>query len=137
MGRVFTGLRAPSTWGTYLRSFTHGHVQQLDAISTRVLAGLTTQVAGLIAGAENPEGVASIDVDDTIREVHGYAKQGAADGYTKVCGLNAQLAISDPRPGRLGLLRTRVRWHRATTWGLVQRDRPDDRDREGRDHQHR
>ena len=30
MGRLFGGVRAPSTLGTFLRSFTHGHVQQLD-----------------------------------------------------------------------------------------------------------
>ena len=30
MGRIFGGVRAPSTLGTFLRSFTHGHVQQLD-----------------------------------------------------------------------------------------------------------
>jgi len=93
MDRLFNGLRAPSTLGTYLRSFTHGHVQQLDAVGTRVLAGLTTQVPGLIAGAQEPDGLALIDVDDTIREVHGYAKQGAAYGYSKVRGLNAQLAV--------------------------------------------
>jgi len=32
-------------------------------------------------------------VDDTIRETHGYHKQGAAYGYSKVKGLNAQVAI--------------------------------------------
>jgi hypothetical protein len=93
MARVFGGLRAPSTLGTYLRAFTHGHVQQLDAVGTRVLAGLTEQVPGLIVGAEHAEGLAFLDVDDTIREVHGYAKQGAAYGYSKVRGLNAQLTV--------------------------------------------
>jgi len=97
MGRLFGGVRAPSTLGTYLRAFTHGHVQQLDAVGRLVLAGLTEQVPGLIAGAEHPEGLAFLDVDDTIREVHGYAKQGAAYGYSKVRGLNAQLAaLSTP-----------------------------------------
>lgn len=38
MARLFGGLRAPSTYGTFLRSFTHGHVQQLDAVSSRLLA---------------------------------------------------------------------------------------------------
>ncbi len=33
-----------------------------------------------------------VDVDDTIIEVHGYAKQGAGFGYSKVRGLNALLA---------------------------------------------
>jgi len=35
MGRLFDGVRAPSTLGTFLRSFTHGHVQQLDAVAGR------------------------------------------------------------------------------------------------------
>ena len=38
-----------------------------------------------------------VDVDDTIIEVHGHAKQGSGYGYTKVRGLNAQLAtVSTP-----------------------------------------
>ena len=43
MGTVFDGVRAPSTLGTFLRSFTHGHVQQLDAVASRVLAGLAAR----------------------------------------------------------------------------------------------
>ena len=35
-----------------------------------------------------------VDVDDTIIEVHGYAKQGAGFGYTRVRGLNALLATA-------------------------------------------
>jgi hypothetical protein len=96
MGKLFTGVRAPSTLGTFLRSFTHGHVQQLDKINTGLLAGLTTWVPGLLAGGQ-ADGIAFLDVDDTVREVHGYAKQGAAFGYSKVRGLNIQLAtISTP-----------------------------------------
>src|SRR3954466_7500199 len=75
MGRLFGGVRAPSTLGTFLRCFTHGHVQQLDAAGRRLLAGLAGRVPGLLAGAGQ---LAFVDVDDTIREVHGYAKQGAA-----------------------------------------------------------
>ena len=94
MGRLFTGVRAPSTLGTFLRTFTHGHVQQLDAVGRRLLAGLAGRVPGLLAGA-GP--IAFVDVDDTIREVHGYAKQGAAYGYSRVRGLNVQLAtVSTP-----------------------------------------
>jgi hypothetical protein len=73
-GRVFSGVRAPSTLGTFLRCFTHGHVQQLDGAGRRLLAGLAAWVPGLLGGGE----VAFVDVDDTIREVHGYAKQAAA-----------------------------------------------------------
>jgi Transposase DDE domain group 1 len=96
MGRLFGGIRAPSTLGTYLRSFTHGHVQQLDAVSSRLLAGLALKAPGLLAGA-GQGGIAFLDVDDSIREVHGYAKQGAAYGYSGVRGLNFQIAtLSTP-----------------------------------------
>jgi len=91
MGRLFAGVRAPSTLGTYLRSFTHGHVQQLDAVAGRVLAGLAEQVPSLLAGGE---ATVFLDVDDTIREVHGHAKQGAEFGYSGVRGLNAQVAAA-------------------------------------------
>jgi len=55
--------RAPSTLGTHLRAFTHGHVQQLDQVGARVLAGLADQVPGLITGAEKADGIAFLDVD--------------------------------------------------------------------------
>ena len=92
MSRVFTGVRAPSTLGTFLRSFRFGHVRQLDAVASRTLAGLAAAVPRLLAGATDPGGLAFLDIDDTIREVHGYAKQGAAYGYSGVKGLNAQVA---------------------------------------------
>lgn len=96
MGRLFAGVRAPSTLGSFLRSFSHGHVQQLDKMSGAVLAGLAGRLPGMLAGS-GPEGIAFVDVDDTVREVHGYAKQAAAYGYTGVRGLNLQLAtISTP-----------------------------------------
>lgn len=90
MTKVFGGVKAPSTYGTFLRSFTFGHVRQLDAVHSRMLAGLAAVAPRLLAGTE---AMAFVDVDDTIREVHGYAKQGAAYGYSKVKGLNAQVAV--------------------------------------------
>jgi hypothetical protein len=61
---------------------------------SRTLAGLATAAPRLLAGTE---ALAFIDIDDTIREVHGYAKQGAAYGYSGVKGLNAQIAaLSSP-----------------------------------------
>ncbi len=36
MRRLFTGVRAPSTLGTFLRTFTFGHVRQLDAVAFAV-----------------------------------------------------------------------------------------------------
>ncbi len=94
MARVFGGVRAPSTYGTFLRAFTIGHVRQLDAVASRTLAGLSALAPRLLAGTE---AMAFIDIDDTIREVHGYAKQGAAYGYSGVKGVNAQIAaLSSP-----------------------------------------
>jgi Transposase DDE domain group 1 len=89
MGRVFTGCYAPSTLGSFLRSFTFGHVRQLDGVATRFLAGLAAR-APLLPGA----GPVLVDLDDTVVQVHGYAKQGAGFGYSKVRGLNALLATA-------------------------------------------
>ena len=41
MGRVFDRAYAPSTLGSFLRSFTFGHVRQLDAVASRFLTNLT------------------------------------------------------------------------------------------------
>jgi hypothetical protein len=89
MDRLFTGVRAPSTLGTFLRTFTFGHVRQLDAVASRLLVNLSTH-APLLPGADE---LAYIDVDDTVRATHGYAKQGSGRGYTGVKGLNALIAI--------------------------------------------
>ena len=89
MDRLFTGIRAPSTLGTFLRTFTFGHVRQLDAVASRFLAALAKN-APLLPGADQ---CVYIDIDDTIKATHGYAKQGAGFGYTGVKGLNALLAI--------------------------------------------
>ena len=89
MNRLFTGVRAPSTLDTFLRSFTFGHVRQLDAVASRFLIALAKN-APLLPGAD--QGV-YLDIDDTIKATHGYAKQGAGYGYSGVKGLNALLAI--------------------------------------------
>ncbi len=89
MERLFEGVRAPSTLGTFLRSFTFGHVRQLDAVASRLLINLAGQVPVLPGAAE----LAYVDVDDTLRQTYGYAKQGAGRGYTGVKGLNALLAV--------------------------------------------
>ncbi len=75
---------APSTLGTFLRAFSFGHVRQLEAVNdvTRQRAwAMTTAPGGLV-----------IDVDSTICEVVGKAKQGAGYGYTKCLGYHPLLA---------------------------------------------
>lgn len=90
MNRVFARAYAPSTLGSFLRTFTFGHVRQLDAVASRFLARLSEQAP--LLGDETE--VVLVDVDDTIIEVHGYAKQGAGFGYSGVRGLNALLATA-------------------------------------------
>jgi hypothetical protein len=89
MGRLFGQVRAPSTLGTFLRLFTFGHVRQLDAVAARLLARLAAATP-VLAGAAD---VVYLDLDDTVRQSYGYAKQGAGRGYTKVNGLHALLAV--------------------------------------------
>ena len=90
MKRLFTACYAPSTLGSFLRSFTFGHVRQLDAVASRFLASLAGRAP--LLGAPAASDFVFVDVDDTIIEVHGYAKQGSGYGYSGVRGLNALLA---------------------------------------------
>ena len=76
---VFDQIRAPSTLGTFLRAFTHGHVQQLNAVLRQALIALMER-APLLPGAQE---VVFVDLDSTHRQVYGYAKQGAAVGRLK------------------------------------------------------
>jgi hypothetical protein len=89
MGRLFAEVRAPSTLGTFLRTFTFGHVRQLDAVAARLLVNLAGHTP-LLPGAGE---LAYIDIDDTVRQTYGYAKAGAGRGYTGTKGLNALVAI--------------------------------------------
>ena len=84
--RVVGAVRAPSTVGTFLRSFTHGHALQLARVNRELLRRLIGEVPALVG---TPGGLVMVDMDDTIREVHGYAKQAAAFGYSGIRGLNA------------------------------------------------
>jgi hypothetical protein len=90
MGKLFTSCYAPSTLGSFLRSFTFGHVRQLDAVASRVLVNLAGEAP--IIPAPGDGGLIFVDVDDTIIEVHGHQKQGAGFGYSGVRGINALLA---------------------------------------------
>ena len=86
--QVVLGFRvmAPSTLGTFLRAFTFGHIRQLD----RVIAETIGRAWALGAGPGDAPLV--IDMDSTICEVHGHAKQGAAYGYTRTLGYHPILA---------------------------------------------
>jgi hypothetical protein len=105
MTRLFTGVRASSTLGTFLRAFRFGHVRQLDAVAARFLAGLARRSPLITAG----EDVTYVDVDDTMRATFGYAKQGTGYGYTGVKGLNALLATVSTASSAPVIVATRLR----------------------------
>ena len=82
MPGLFGGIRAPSTLGSFLRSFTWGNVLQLQKAHREFLAELAAR-APLLPGA----GVlAFVDIDSQQKRVYGHAKQGAAFGHTKIQG---------------------------------------------------
>ena len=76
---------APSTLGTFLRSFTFGHVRQLEAFNGQALQ--RAWATGI-----KPSGAVVIDIDSTICEVVGKHKQGAGYGYTHKLGYHPLLA---------------------------------------------
>jgi hypothetical protein len=82
-------IKAASTLGTFLRSFRWGHVRQLDAVSRELLA------RAWAAGAGPGAGPLTIDLDSTICETYGLAKEGALHhGYTGVRGYHPLLAVA-------------------------------------------
>ncbi len=82
-------VKAPSTLGTFLRSFRWGHVRQLDRVSRELLA------RAWAAGAGPGDAPFTIDLDSTICETYGLAKEGARHhGYTGKRGYHPLLAIA-------------------------------------------
>ena len=82
MPGLFGGIRAPSTLGSFLRSFTWGNVLQLEKVSRLMLAELAGRTP-LLPGADV---LAFLDIDSMQKRVYGRHKQGAAFGHTKIQG---------------------------------------------------
>ena len=74
MGVLFGGLRAASTLGSFLRSFTWENVLQLPKVHREFLAELARRTP-LLPGADV---LAFLDTDSQQKRVYGHAKQGAA-----------------------------------------------------------
>ena len=98
-------VKAPSTLGTSLRSFRWGHVRQLDRVSRELLARA--------ARAGPRDWPLTIDLDSTICETYGLAKEGARHhGYTGQRGYHPLLAVA---AGTGDVLMARLREGRANT----------------------
>ena len=106
-GAIGCVVKAPSTLGTFLRSFRWGHVRQLDRVSRELLA------RAWAAGAGPGDGPLTIDLDSTICETCGLAKEGARrHGYTGQRGYHPLLAVA---AGTGDVLMVRLREGRANT----------------------
>ena len=100
-------IKAPSTLGTFLRSVRWGHVRQLDRVSRELLA------RAWATGAGPGDGPLTIDLDSTICETYGLAKEGARHhGYTGKRGYHPLLAVA---AGTGDVLMCRLREGRANT----------------------
>ena len=100
-------VKAPSTLGTFLRSFRWGHVRQLDRVSRELLA------RAWAAGAGPGDAPLTIDLDSTICETYGLDKEGARHhGYTGKRGYHPLLAVA---AGTGDVLMSRLREGRANT----------------------
>ena len=100
-------VKAPSTLGTFLRSFRWGHARQLDRVSREVLA----RAWG--AGAGPGDEPLTIDLDSTVCETYGLAKEGAQrHNYAGQRGYHPLLAVA---AGTGDVLMARLRRGRANT----------------------
>jgi hypothetical protein len=118
MAEVFGGIRAPSTLGSFLRSFTWGNVRQLDAVARRFLSALAAGTP-LLPGAAV---LAFIDMDSMQKRVYGHAKDGAGFGHTKIQGksltirgLNALAAVISTPLAAPVIAATRLRGGKANS----------------------
>jgi hypothetical protein len=64
-----------------------------SANSTRWPPGLLARLTAATPVLPDADQLVFVDLDDTVRQTYGYAKQGAGRGYTGVKGLNALLAV--------------------------------------------
>ena len=76
---------APTTAGERLRTFTLGHLRQMESVQRRLASTILDRTGG--------SGPLTVDVDSSIFEVHGYLKEGARYGYRGTRGLHPLLAF--------------------------------------------
>ena len=107
-GRVLgCAVKAPSTLGTFLRSFRWGHARQLDRVSRELLTRAWS------AGAGPSDSPLTIDLDSTVCEIYGLGKEGARHhNYTGQRGYHPLIAVA---AGTGDVLMARLRKGRANT----------------------
>ena len=100
-------VKAPSTLGTFLRSFQWGHVRQLDRVSRELI------FRAWQSGAGPGDGPLTIDIDSTVCETYGLCKEGAQrHNYAGQRGYHPLFAVA---AGTGDVLMARLRKGRANT----------------------
>lgn len=99
-------IAASSTVGTFLRAFSFSHARQLDAVTRRLLARAVA--AGAHAGFDES---VTVDIDSTLCETYGLAKDGArgvmrtgSRGYHPLVAVIAGTAATHDGPGISGVV---------------------------------
>ena len=101
MNKLFSRTRAPTALGVLA-------VTRVGACTAVERRRRRPCLAGRIYLIDCTAAVTHVDVDDTIRQTYGYAKQGSGYGHSGVKGLNALLAVSSEQRAPLTLA-TRLR----------------------------
>jgi hypothetical protein len=101
-------VRAPSTIGTFLRSFNWGHTKQLDKVSAALLA------RAWAAGAGPGDEPVTIDIDSSIHETYGLKKQGGAK-FTHIKGVRGYHPLYAHVAGTGDVVHARLRGGNANT----------------------
>ena len=76
MDALFGGIRAPSTLGSHLRSYSWGNVRQLEAVNRQLLAELARR-APLLPGKDV---LAFVDIDSMQKRVYGHRSRAPGSG---------------------------------------------------------
>ena len=100
MASMFAAVYAPSTLGSFLREFTHGHVRQVQSAGREMLLQLAVRTP-VLAGADQ---VTFVDVDSMLRRCYGKKKQGVSFGHAKVGGYDVRLRGYNPLIATLSTL---------------------------------
>ena len=93
---LFDGVYAPSTLGSFLRAFTHGHVRQLQAVDRDCWPSWPDAPGSCPA----PAALTLAGHRLLLRRVYGQAKQGAGFGHAKVGGYTVRLRGLQPADRR-------------------------------------
>jgi hypothetical protein len=120
MKRLFAGVYAPSTLGSFLRAFTHGHVLQLAAVLRSMLVGLAQRTPML----RSADQLTFVDIDSLLTQALATAKMAGARGMMLVRADSAYYAGAIVSAARRAVRTSRSPW-----WPTAPFRRPSPRSR--------